>query len=59
VGKPEDSRQHDRHYPISRIGEPDEIAGCIAPLASAAARYMTGQAIVSDGGSTIFSTSNE
>ena len=41
--------------PLRRIGEPDDIAGCVAFLASAAARYVTGQAIVADGGSTIFS----
>ncbi len=39
--------------PLRRIGEPDEIAGAAVFLASAAGTYMTGQAIVIDGGTTI------
>jgi 3-oxoacyl-[acyl-carrier protein] reductase len=36
--------------PMGRIGEPEEIADVIAFLASHAARYMTGQVLVVDGG---------
>jgi 3-oxoacyl-[acyl-carrier protein] reductase len=36
--------------PMGRIGEPEEIADVIAFLASSAARYMTGQIVVVDGG---------
>ena len=36
--------------PMGRIGEPDEIADVILFLASSAARYMTGQTLVVDGG---------
>lgn len=36
--------------PLRRIGEPDEIAGAAVFLASAAGSFMTGQAIVIDGG---------
>jgi len=36
--------------PMGRIGEPDEIADVILFLASNAARYMTGQVVVVDGG---------
>lgn len=36
--------------PMGRIGEPDEIADVIVFLASKAARYMTGQVVVVDGG---------
>jgi 3-oxoacyl-[acyl-carrier protein] reductase len=36
--------------PMGRIGEPEEIADVIAFLASAGARYMTGQVVVVDGG---------
>jgi 3-oxoacyl-[acyl-carrier protein] reductase len=36
--------------PMGRIGEPDEIADVVLFLASSAARYMTGQTVVVDGG---------
>jgi 3-oxoacyl-[acyl-carrier protein] reductase len=36
--------------PMGRIGEPEEIADVILFLASSAARYMTGQVVVVDGG---------
>lgn len=36
--------------PMGRIGEPEEIADVIQFLASNAARYMTGQVVVVDGG---------
>jgi NAD(P)-dependent dehydrogenase (short-subunit alcohol dehydrogenase family) len=39
--------------PLRRIGVPDEIAGTVAFLASSAASFITGQAIVADGGVTI------
>jgi len=39
--------------PLRRIGEPDEIAGAAVYLASAAGSFMTGQALVVDGGATI------
>jgi len=39
--------------PLARIGTPDEIAGAAVFLASPAGGYMTGQAIVIDGGQTI------
>jgi NAD(P)-dependent dehydrogenase (short-subunit alcohol dehydrogenase family) len=42
-----------RATPLGRIGEPDEVAGAAVFLASAAGRYVTGQAIVVDGGATI------
>jgi len=41
------------HTPMQRIGEPGEIAGAAIFLASPASTFMTGQAIVVDGGSTI------
>jgi NAD(P)-dependent dehydrogenase (short-subunit alcohol dehydrogenase family) len=39
--------------PLRRIGEPDDIGGIAAFLASRAAAFMTGEIIVADGGVTI------
>lgn len=39
--------------PLRRIGQPDDVAEVIVFLASAAARYITGQTILVDGGLTI------
>ncbi|MQT15332.1 SDR family NAD(P)-dependent oxidoreductase [Segnochrobactrum spirostomi] len=47
---PEGAEAAGSFIPMGRIGEPDEIADVIAFLASAQARYMTGQVVVVDGG---------
>lgn len=39
--------------PLGRVGEPEDIADVILFLASAQARYVTGQVIVADGGLAI------
>jgi NAD(P)-dependent dehydrogenase (short-subunit alcohol dehydrogenase family) len=39
--------------PLRRIGEPDEIGGIVAFLASRSASFITGSVIVADGGVTI------
>jgi NAD(P)-dependent dehydrogenase (short-subunit alcohol dehydrogenase family) len=39
--------------PLRRIGEPDELAGAAVYLASRAGSFMTGQALIVDGGATI------
>jgi NAD(P)-dependent dehydrogenase (short-subunit alcohol dehydrogenase family) len=39
--------------PLRRIGEPDDIGGIVAFLASKVAAFMTGTVIVADGGVTI------
>lgn len=39
--------------PLKRIGDPDDIGGVAAFLASRAAAFITGQVIVADGGVTI------
>jgi 3-oxoacyl-[acyl-carrier protein] reductase len=38
------------YIPLGRVGEPDEIADVAVFLASAGARYITGQVITVDGG---------
>jgi hypothetical protein len=43
--------------PLQRLGEPDDVAGAVVFLSSPASRYITGQGIVVDGGSTISSAS--
>jgi NAD(P)-dependent dehydrogenase (short-subunit alcohol dehydrogenase family) len=39
--------------PLRRFGDPDDVAGIVVCLVSPAARYLTGQTIVIDGGDTI------
>ena len=46
-------KQRTATTPLRRIGEPDEIAGAAIFLASRAGSFVTGQAIVVDGGVTI------
>ena len=50
---PDNLKASNEKTPLGRIGEPDEIAGAAVFLASRAGAYMTGQAIVIDGGATI------
>jgi len=38
---------------LHRIGEPDDVAGAVCFLLSAEARWITGQALVVDGGYTL------
>ena len=49
---PETLKAVTMHTPLQRIGEPHEIAGAAVFLASPASTFMTGQAIVVDGGAT-------
>jgi NAD(P)-dependent dehydrogenase (short-subunit alcohol dehydrogenase family) len=39
--------------PLGRIGDPEDVAGAAVFLASNAARYVTGQSIIVDGGATV------
>ena len=50
---PETLKAVTRGTPLRRIGEPREIAGAAVYLASPASSFMTGQAMIVDGGSTI------
>jgi NAD(P)-dependent dehydrogenase (short-subunit alcohol dehydrogenase family) len=50
---PQMLEQRNASTPLRRIGEPDEIAGAAVFLAAKAGSFITGQAIVVDGGVTI------
>ncbi len=52
--KPEEMKRVLGHIPLNRVGTPEEVAWTIVFLASSAASYITGQAIVMDGGWTLF-----
>ncbi len=47
---PEGLEQAAEFIPMGRVGEPDDVADVIVFLASEAARYITGQVLVVDGG---------
>lgn len=49
----EDGKDFVEKTPLRRLGEPEDIASVAAFLASDAAKFMTGQVIVVDGGVTI------
>ena len=48
-----DEPDHGRFTPVGRSGTPGEIAEAVAFLSSDRASYITGQAILVDGGNTI------
>jgi NAD(P)-dependent dehydrogenase (short-subunit alcohol dehydrogenase family) len=50
---PEVRRTYEERIALGRIGTPDEVADVVLFLASDAARYVTGQELVVDGGLTI------
>lgn len=50
---PEAEKRVNQGTPLRRLGDPEDIAGAVVYLASPAGRYMTGQAMVVDGGVTI------
>ncbi|MBO0781074.1 MAG: glucose 1-dehydrogenase [Ktedonobacteraceae bacterium] len=52
LNNPEASQFFLNHLPLGRWGDPDEIGGAVVFLASAASSFMTGSALVIDGGWT-------
>lgn len=50
---PEVSADRIKRTPVRRIGEPDDIGGIAAFLAGPWSRFITGEVIVADGGTTI------
>lgn len=52
---PKIRQQRESQTPLRRLGEPADVAGVAVFLASAAARFITGQTLVVDGGVTISS----
>lgn len=53
LSNPERAARIARYIPAGELGKPEDIAFAMCFLASAAARYVTGQTIVVDGGSTL------
>jgi NAD(P)-dependent dehydrogenase (short-subunit alcohol dehydrogenase family) len=52
LSTPEARERSGRMHPIGRIGQPEEIAAAAVWLSSDQASFVTGQAIVVDGGLT-------
>jgi len=53
LADPERAARIARHIPAGELGRPEDIAHAMCFLASDAARYITGQTLVVDGGSTL------
>ncbi len=43
----------EKRIPLGRLGEPKDVAGCVVFLASDLARYVTGAAVLVDGGAFV------
>ena len=50
LADPEKRAYMERRIPVGRLGEPTDIAGPVAFLASDAARYVNGAGLLVDGG---------
>ena len=53
LSEPATRARIERYIPLGTMGSPDDVAGAILFLASDAARWITGQTIVVDGGATL------
>jgi 3-oxoacyl-[acyl-carrier protein] reductase len=53
MSEPATKAKLERFIPVGHMGSPDDIACAMLYLASAEAKYVTGQTIVVDGGSTL------
>lgn len=51
--KPDIVRHYEKKILLGRLGEPEELGGAAVFLCSEAARYITGQTLVVDGGLTV------
>jgi L-rhamnose 1-dehydrogenase len=50
LSDPEKAAYFARRIPLGRVGQPEDVAGCVVFLASDLARYVTGAALLVDGG---------
>jgi L-rhamnose 1-dehydrogenase len=50
LASPEKREYFNRRIPIGRLGDPSDVADCVVFLASDMARYVTGAALLVDGG---------
>jgi len=50
LSDPDHRRQTIEHIPLGRLGEPEDVAGVVAFLASDDASYMSGAELLVDGG---------
>ncbi len=50
LADPEKAAYFAKRIPLGRVGQPEDVAGCVVFLASDLARYVTGAALLVDGG---------
>jgi L-rhamnose 1-dehydrogenase len=50
ISDPDKAVYFGKRIPLGRVGQPEDVAGCVVFLASDLARYVTGAALLVDGG---------